>query len=355
MGQARRIPEKNVKHNPAFPHKGTHSENVCRLRRRYLRLILLYPYAPESKDCDSRLWMETSYQFIATYKKRITILERVVNTGERGGQPPHGPVEHRKLIQRFRQFLAEEEKFWTKLVLRICRVFQLVEARPSLVALGLTLTAEDIGDDGGAQSNDRNQQFPVEATALPPPTSEQRPGCLAILSKALICLGDIARYREQYNESGGRPKAGHDDNVSSRRGRHRRGGSLGLDSIPRPRNYDKSQRCYEKARLILPSDGNPSHQLAILATHKCDNFLSIYHYYRSLCVLKPSDPASDNLSKVLSKALEEWKKKVKEVKQDVPAVQDPSLIAPRIRIDDFKTQIVTLLALWRFGEDKSVL
>ena len=65
--------------------------------------------------------MQTSYAFISIYKQRIASLDRALQSATRNQprQGGHGPVEYRKLMQRFRQFLAEEEKFWTQLVVRL--------------------------------------------------------------------------------------------------------------------------------------------------------------------------------------------------------------------------------------------
>ncbi|KAJ7466863.1 hypothetical protein FB451DRAFT_1560841 [Mycena latifolia] len=65
----------------------------------YLHLLLLYPTAREAHDAGMYLLMQTSYAF--------------------GG--PGGAVEARKLLQRFRQFLAEQERFWRALVKRVQR------------------------------------------------------------------------------------------------------------------------------------------------------------------------------------------------------------------------------------------
>src|SRR6202034_4153442 len=130
---------------------------------------------------------------------------------------------------------------------------------------------------------------------------------LAILSKALVCLGDIARYRELYHEGGGRPKAGQEESVPPKKmSRTKRGGGV-VEVMPRARNYDKAQQSYEQARLLLPYEGNPSHQLAILASYKKDIFGSLVHYYRALCVRQPYDTAAENLGIVLSKALDLWR------------------------------------------------
>ncbi|KIJ26505.1 hypothetical protein M422DRAFT_272433, partial [Sphaerobolus stellatus SS14] len=116
------------------------------LRRQFLQLLFVHPYAKESKDADHSLWLTTSYFIISAYKQRIAAADAVIhqtaNEYHGRGQDRHhgkptGVVEHRKLVHRFRQFLAEEEKFWTSLVVRAVRVFRLDEARPALAALNI--------------------------------------------------------------------------------------------------------------------------------------------------------------------------------------------------------------------------
>ncbi|KAF8872464.1 hypothetical protein BD779DRAFT_1452737 [Infundibulicybe gibba] len=304
--------------------------------------------------------MQTSYTFISSYKQRINAIDRAIarQQGKQAQQPVrHGPVEHRKLVQRFRQFLADEEKFWAALVIRLQRSFSLDEARPALISLGILSATHDDSirplDDvesppgGLSAANGRNHfQFPPEddENSLIPIDTAQRQGRLAILSKALVCLGDIARYREQYNESGGRSRIGHEDTVPGRRGRNRRSGAP--DIAPRPRNYDKAQQCYEQARYLVPHEGNPSHQLAILASYKQDLFSSLVHYYRALCVRQPYDTAADNMGVIMTKALEQWRNS----KPAEPHVQ----LSPNPSISSFKQKVVALHALWRVGMEKGI-
>ncbi|KAJ3507371.1 hypothetical protein NLJ89_g6337 [Agrocybe chaxingu] len=195
-------------------------------------------------------------------------------------------------------------------------------------------------------------QFPPEDAMISviPATQSEREDRLATLSKALICLGDIARYRELYNESNGRPRAGHDDMTTPRRGRNKRGGAPELPI--RPRNYDKAQQCYEQARLLVPYEGNPSHQLAILASYQKDSFASLIHYYRALCVRQPYDTAAENLNTVLTKALEVWRQRMRR-ERDKSGANDSSL-PPRARVELFKERVVVLHALWRVGMEKGL-
>jgi hypothetical protein len=258
-------------------------------------------------------------------------------------------------VQRFRQFLAEEEKFWTQLVVRLRRTFAINEATPALIALGILSETEEVVNqpnvvetaDGVSNSGARNHfQFPTEdtSTSLVPTTAADKESRLAILTKAVVCLGDIARYRELYNESGGRAKAGQEDNVVAKRARTRRGGQPMVDLVPRPRDYHRAQQCYEQARLLMPHDGNPSHQLAIIAFYQKDPFISLLHYYRALCVRQPYDTASENLGSVLTRALDQWYHRSRRDKHLAPKDSPP-----RVKVELFKDRIVVLHAVWRAG------
>ena len=102
--------------------------------------------------------MQTSYAIISIYKQRIATLDRAIhNPPRQGGQHQNShsskTVEYRKLLQRFRQFLAEEEKFWMQLVLRLRRYFML-DASHSF------LTTDDASHEAS------NQYAPI--VALPP-------------------------------------------------------------------------------------------------------------------------------------------------------------------------------------------
>lgn len=312
--------------------------------------------------------MQTSYQFISHYKQSLATLERTLQSAPRhqSRQGGHGPVEYRKLLQRFRQFLADEEKFWTQFVVRYQRSFALHEAHPVLVALNLVIPSDDAnlpglpdsGDSNGAsnQNHGRNHFYFPPEESTPAPVAAEHESRLAILSKAIVCLGDIARYRELYNEAGGRPKAGHEDGKApaKRAGRGGRGGVPGFDSILRARNYDKAIQCYEQARLLVPYEGNSSHQLAILAFYQGDMFSSLFHYYRALCVRQPYDTASENVKIILNKALDQQNKKTKDVTQTTTTIPESGEVPPRLRVENFKENVVLLHALWRLGPDKSV-
>ncbi|KAF8270018.1 hypothetical protein EI94DRAFT_1572353 [Lactarius quietus] len=289
--------------------------------------------------------MQTSYALISIYKTRIAALEHALR--EAGTQRQHpraqrsGPVEYRKLMQRFKQFLSTEEKFWTQLVVRIQRQFALSEARSALATLSITVDTEPDSDDADAGKHD-HFRFPPEPASPQPLTSAQRTSRRATLSKALVVLGDLARYREQYNESVTRSRGG-----PERGGRNSRGRGTQADQ-PRAKTYDKARACYECARDLMPDEGNASHQLAILASYQGDTFESLVQYYKALCVRAAYDPAAENMNNVLSKFLEAWKRR----KRSKPGPPPDDLNRAKTNPPPFKDNVILLHALWRLDVEE---
>lgn len=85
--------------------------------------------------------------------------------------------------------------------------------------------------------------------------------------------------------------------------------------------------------------GNPSNQLAVVATYVGDRFGAIYHYARAMAVRKPFETANINAGRLLSKALQEH-----ESGEPLPA-EVHSREAALVRHEQ-----VVLHALLRFGD-----
>ncbi|KAL0115477.1 hypothetical protein PUN28_010771 [Cardiocondyla obscurior] len=87
---------------------------------------------------------------------------------------------------------------------------------------------------------------------------------LALVSaqKIFLFLGDLARYREQANETS---------------------------------NYGKSRQWYLKAQQINPKNGRPYNQLALLAHYARRKLDAVYYYMRSLMASNPFHSARESL------------------------------------------------------------
>ncbi|KAJ7249643.1 hypothetical protein C8J57DRAFT_1475171 [Mycena rebaudengoi] len=86
-------------------------------------------------------------------------------------------------------FLAEEGRFWVLLVQRLQRAYGVFV--PSIHA-NANLTEDEV-DNAADSNNNQRSDFPALA-----PVQMGAGTARAVLAKALVCLRDIARYREQF-------------------------------------------------------------------------------------------------------------------------------------------------------------
>ncbi|XP_063741682.1 nonsense-mediated mRNA decay factor SMG7 isoform X2 [Eleginops maclovinus] len=142
-------------------------------------------------------------------------------------------------------FLEAASGFYTQLLQELCTVFNVdLPSRVKSSQLGII----------------SNKQSGSSAIVTPQPSS-----CSYICQHCLVHLGDIARYRNQTSQA---------------------------------------ESYYRHAAQLVPSNGQPYNQLAILASSKGDHLTTIFYYCRSIAVKFPFPAASTNLQKALSKALE---------------------------------------------------
>uniref|UniRef100_A0A672YUD3 Nonsense-mediated mRNA decay factor n=1 Tax=Sphaeramia orbicularis TaxID=375764 RepID=A0A672YUD3_9TELE len=142
-------------------------------------------------------------------------------------------------------FLEAASGFYTQLLQELCTVFNVdLPCRVKSSQLGII----------------SNKQSSGGAIVTPQPSS-----CSYICQHCLVHLGDIARYRNQTSQA---------------------------------------ESYYRHAAQLVPSNGQPYNQLAILASSKGDHLTTIFYYCRSIAVKFPFPAASTNLQKALSKALE---------------------------------------------------
>ncbi|KAM4604642.1 nonsense-mediated mRNA decay factor SMG7 [Polymixia lowei] len=142
-------------------------------------------------------------------------------------------------------FLEAASGFYTQLLQELCTVFN--------VDLPCRVKSSQLGIISNKQSH-------TSAIVTPQPSS-----CSYICQHCLVHLGDIARYRNQTSQA---------------------------------------ESYYRHAAQLVPSNGQPYNQLAILASSKGDHLTTIFYYCRSIAVKFPFPAASTNLQKALSKALE---------------------------------------------------
>ncbi|KAM9460468.1 nonsense-mediated mRNA decay factor SMG7-like isoform 1-T1 [Salvelinus alpinus] len=142
-------------------------------------------------------------------------------------------------------FLEAASGFYTQLLQELCTVFN--------VDLPCRVKSSQLGIISNKQTN-------PSTIVKPQPSS-----CSYICQHCLVHLGDVARYRNQTSQA---------------------------------------ESYYRHAAQLVPSNGQPYNQLAILASSKGDHLTTIFYYCRSIAVKFPFPAASTNLQKALTKAIE---------------------------------------------------
>ncbi|CAH1802167.1 unnamed protein product, partial [Owenia fusiformis] len=122
------------------------------------------------------------------------------------------------------------------------------------------------------------------------PDNLRRSVKLAILccQRVMICLGDLARYKEQVHN--------------------------GV-------NYGRARSWYLKAQYIAPKNGRPYNQLAILALYTRRKLDAVYYYMRSLAASNPFLTARESLMALFDEA----RKKAEVQERKRRAVETPTL------------------------------
>ncbi|KAG0212822.1 hypothetical protein BGX28_005478 [Mortierella sp. GBA30] len=269
----------------------THARD--RLREEYEGLILTDIIQAQAKEIESALWKNVFYIVIDGYRRKLASLDRHENAdnqqqqdsrrrdGGRGGERegggrsrPHGTrgnkkpvpsVEFRKVSTKFRAFIQEATGFYHRLIQSLTAYYDLNESGES----GASLQSFPIGD--------KRPMLEI--------TEAARQCAINSCHKCYIFLGDLARYRQTYNDS---PK----------------------------KNWSAARDYYNEARNLLPSSGNPYNQLAVIATFAPNNFLALYFYYRSLAVRLPFMTARNNIKVLIQKMTADPEKNKKFVKDE---------------------------------------
>ncbi|KAH7337575.1 hypothetical protein B0J17DRAFT_663449 [Rhizoctonia solani] len=322
-----------------------------RIQRKYKDILFDHPFARQAQSVDQAIWTDTSYALITQYRARIDPTRT---------SPPskNTVVENRKILQKFLAFLGAEGTFWSGIVSRLVRIHGLTEVNGAMAALGMNVVEfenrESLARHGQAEIA---PAVPEESSVPthPPPSHEHRSNKLLVVFRALIYLGDIARYREQY---GTHPNKGNSE-TSTKRSRGGRRGRGGGSEKSGEKPFSKAEAFYIQARLLLPDYGNPFNQLAIVYSYQHDFFGAALNYYRALCVRKPFPTAQDNLVRTLAKCLEADREMWRERREHEgesdsgkgkgkaqPARKSPDSDPSKDLESRFKHDVVLLHALW---------
>ncbi|WVO13520.1 hypothetical protein L204_101141 [Cryptococcus depauperatus] len=248
-------------------------------RNAHLTLFFAHPLSPHSQSMDP-LWLHTTYILIQAYRDSIARLEASPTEAQAqsvgSGRRPRSSGPAKKVVTRFRQALASEETFYRSLIARIVRFYDLTTLPNVVPVLKSVKLLSALQHDG----SDRDGQFKA--------TPQEKKTKLSLVYKALICLGDLERYKEQYKpQQNGR--------------REGEGGK-----------FEVAERYYFGAWSLNPDDGSAWNQLAVISTYIPNDFSTTYYYFRALAVRNAFKGADVILAKFFGKAFDRWRAEKRE-------------------------------------------
>ncbi|WJX31948.1 hypothetical protein P8452_20332 [Trifolium repens] len=211
------------------------------MRENYEAIILEDHAFSEKHNIEYALWL-LHYKRIEEFRAYFNAaLNSTSSNPSQGGKGPVRPDRITKIRLQFKTFLSEATGFYHDLIMKIRAKY------------GLPLGYLEDSDNRIVMEKDGKKYADMKIG-------------LVSCHRCLIYLGDLARYKGMYGEG---------------------------DSINR--EFTAASSYYLQAASLLPSSGNPHHQLALLASYSGDELVVIYRYFRSLAVDSPFTTARENL------------------------------------------------------------
>ncbi|KAJ3041342.1 hypothetical protein HDV00_009483 [Rhizophlyctis rosea] len=159
----------------------------------------------------------------------------------------------RNLTASFRSFLTEANGFYLSFISKLKNRFDLDRVDH------IVLKKLDVVVDVDARTAEEFVEPAAKAKAL------------MTCHRSLIFLGDLARYRE-----------------------------IHLDK--KEKNWAVAKLFYQLALRLIPANGNPFNQLAVIDTYEGDELGAVERYFRSLVIAQPFPTALENLGLLFRKA-----------------------------------------------------
>ncbi|TPX66358.1 hypothetical protein SpCBS45565_g04507 [Spizellomyces sp. 'palustris'] len=224
-----------------------------RLRGELQDVIMLDYDLAATNDAEANLWKLVHYKTIEEFRKK---LKEATSRARRAGRSisAEDRKELRVLTSSFRNFLADATVFYLRFIWRLTHHFSLHTVE--LIVL------KKLDFDLPGENPDTLPHSQI--------TPELQQRAIATCHRSLIYLGDLARYRE-------------------------------IHADRKEKNWLPAKMFYNIAIRLIPSNGNPFNQLAVINTYAGNVLGAVECYFRSLVIQQPFSTAQDNLTILFEK------------------------------------------------------
>ncbi|KAF8428572.1 hypothetical protein EV426DRAFT_676954 [Tirmania nivea] len=240
---------------------------IAQIRNTYQDIIFLdFEYAVVH-DIEGKIWTK-HHKIIERYRRNIHKLREIAGKKK--------PVELRKMLTNFTNFIKATTKFYRGFIQRLASHFGVFELEP--VVEQFKLTSEIYHCDAWYMAGKLtpDESFPVSEPDEPiTPSPELKRLIIRSCHRCLVILGDLSRYREV-------------------------GSSV-------EKNWAPATGYYDLAKKLVPESGSPHNQLAVISMSDGSNLSATYHLYRAVSVKEPFPEAGNNLGLGFQKILKAYR------------------------------------------------
>lgn len=201
-----------------------------------------------TQDVEQSLWKMAFYRVIEDSRKKLKKLSDNLTMVDNPQKLSATKEEHSQLTRLYLSFLDESTGFYHSLIDMMASRFQLDQSPGRFL----------------------NIYRPLSMKSEPHVSLEMKDMALSVCHKCLIFLGDLARYKQ-------------------------------LASAEESKDWDVPSSYYSEAVDLIPSNGNPFNQLAVIATYQNEEMDAAYYYFRSIAVRMPFMTAEENLNLIFQK------------------------------------------------------
>jgi hypothetical protein len=263
----RKITELTKQLSNAITQKSAFDRHVHILRQNIkdgaMKVLCLDLNYALSQDIEQSLWKSVFYRVIEDSRRKLKVLSDTLAKVDDPQKLSITKEELQQLTSLYCSFLDEATGFYHSLIDMMTSRFRLDQVHGRFLNMYRML---------GADSESHPPLFSSSSSQSPSssPSSGVKDKAVGVCHRSLIFLGDLARYKQ-------------------------------LASEEDQKDWMVPASYYNEAVDLIPTNGNPFNQLAVIATYRDEDMDAVYYYFRSIAVRMPFMTAEENLNLIFQK------------------------------------------------------
>ena len=215
-----------------------------------------------SQDIEQALWKSVFYKVIEDSRRKLKTLSDTLAKVDDPQKLSTTKEELHQLTCLYFSFLDEAIGFYHSLIDMMASRFRLDQMHGHFPNMYRMLGGDNESHPPLFSSSSSSQSSSSSSTV--------KDQALGVCHRSLIFLGDLARYKQLASE---------DDQ----------------------KDWMVPASYYNEAVYLIPTNGNPFNQLAVIATYRDEDMDAVYYYFRSIAVRMPFMTAEENLNLIFQK------------------------------------------------------